>query len=114
MLNNCAGFKRLVINSPTLRSLGVCDDRHMKDLVIQNAPCLERCVRTNLFRTTPVIEVIRAPKLEILGSLAVNFDKLKLGTTVSQVAAAGYLRFDIPCSLHLSFLMPFILAGNGC
>ncbi|XP_047043763.1 F-box/FBD/LRR-repeat protein At3g26920-like [Lolium rigidum] len=96
MLNNCAGFKRLVINSPTLRSLGVCDDRHMKELVIQNAPCLERCVRTNLFRTTPVIEVIRAPKLEILGSLAVNFDKLKLGTTVSQEMG----RCNLKMSMH--------------
>lgn len=95
MLNNCAGFNRLVINSPTLRSLGVCDDHHMEELVIQNAPCLERCVRTNSFRTTPVIEVIRAPKLEILGSLADNFDKLKLGTTISQEMGVCNLKMSM-------------------
>jgi hypothetical protein len=114
LLDNCGGFNRLVINSHTLTSLGVCDAHNMNEMVIQNAPCLERCIRSNLFRTTPVIQVIKAPKLEILGSLTDNIGKLKLGTTVLQVVVAGYLRFDIPCRLHLSFLMPFSLAGKGC
>jgi hypothetical protein len=109
MINSCDGFSRVVINSPTLKSIGVYDDGYMKEIVIENAPCLERFVRSDLRRTTPVIRVIRAPKLEILGSLTDNFDRLKLGTTVSQVAMVGYLRFYIPHSLHLYFLMHFLL-----
>ena len=97
LIDSFDGFSRLVINSPTLRSIGVLDNQgHMEELVIENAPCLERIVRSDLFRRIPVIRVIRAPKLEILGSLTDNFDKLKLGTAVSQVVATGYLRFDIP------------------
>ncbi|XP_044443046.1 putative F-box/FBD/LRR-repeat protein At4g00315 isoform X3 [Triticum aestivum] len=85
LLDSCSGFSRLVINSPTLRSIGVCNDQYGdSEIVIENAPCLERFVRSDSFRTTPVIWVIRAPKLEILGSLTDNFGKLKLGTTVSQ------------------------------
>lgn len=84
LVDNCCGFSRLVINSPTLRNIGVCDDHYMEEIVIEDAPCLERFVRSNLYRTTPVIRVIRAPKLEILGSLTDNFDQLKLGTTISQ------------------------------
>ncbi|XP_073353718.1 putative F-box/LRR-repeat protein At5g02700 [Aegilops tauschii subsp. strangulata] len=101
LLDSCSGFSRLVINSPTLRSIGVCNDQYGdSEIVIENAPCLERFVRSDSFRTTPVIRVIRAPKLEILGSLTDNFGKLKLGTTVSQVAAAGHLILDIPLSMH--------------
>ncbi|XP_047043764.1 F-box/FBD/LRR-repeat protein At1g51370-like [Lolium rigidum] len=94
LLDGCDVFGRLVINSPTLRNLGVCNVDYMKEIVIQNAPCLERCVRYNLShaRTVPVIQVIRAPKLEILGSLTDNFDKLKLGTRVSQEMVVGNLK----------------------
>uniref|UniRef100_N1R192 Putative F-box/LRR-repeat protein n=1 Tax=Aegilops tauschii TaxID=37682 RepID=N1R192_AEGTA len=92
LLDSCSGFSRLVINSPTLRSIGVCNDQYGdSEIVIENAPCLERFVRSDSFRTTPVIRVIRAPKLEILGSLTDNFGKLKLGTTVSQEMVAGNL-----------------------
>lgn len=107
LLDSCGGFNRLVINSLTLRSIGVCEYHQYdpSEIVIANAPCLERFVRSDLFRTkpviqfppkTPVIRIIWAPKLEILGSLTDNnFDKVNLGTTVSQVAI-GHLIFDIP------------------
>ncbi|XP_037430462.1 F-box/FBD/LRR-repeat protein At1g16930-like isoform X1 [Triticum dicoccoides] len=91
LLDSCDGFRRLVINSQTLRSIGVCNDMgSMSEIVIENAPCLERFVRSDLFRRTsplrraPVFRVISAPKLAILGSLTDNVDKLKLGTRVSQ------------------------------
>uniref|UniRef100_A0ACD5TA52 Uncharacterized protein n=1 Tax=Avena sativa TaxID=4498 RepID=A0ACD5TA52_AVESA len=104
LINSCDGFSRLVINSPTLRSIGVLDVQgQMKEIVIENAPCLERFVRSDLFRIKPVIRIIHAPKLEILGSLPDNFDKLSLGTVISQVKVAGNLEMLMPTVkvLHL-------------
>jgi hypothetical protein len=98
LIDNCIGVKRLVINSLTLRSIAVCDDGlmaklfdfievdHMDEIVIDNAPCLERFIRSFQFEPTPIIRVIRAPKLEILGPLTDDVAKFKLGTAVSEVA----------------------------
>ncbi|CAM0955902.1 unnamed protein product [Alopecurus aequalis] len=116
LIDSFDGFSRLVINSPTLRSIGVCDDQgYMKEIVIENAPCLERFVRSDVFRRIPVIRVIRAPKLEILGSLTDSFDKLKLGIAVSQVMVAGNVEMLMQSVkvLHLTSCGPNLDAVLG-
>jgi hypothetical protein len=57
----------LRVSSPTLRSIGASSSPHkMEELVIEDAPCLERILLPyHLDRLT--IRVVRAPKLEILG-----------------------------------------------
>ncbi|XP_047078810.1 FBD-associated F-box protein At5g60610-like [Lolium rigidum] len=57
----------LRLSSPTLRSIGASSSPHkMEELVIEDAPCLERILLPyHLDRLT--IRVVRAPKLEILG-----------------------------------------------
>jgi hypothetical protein len=98
LIDNCTGLRRLVINSQTLRSIAVCDDGlmakhfdfikvdHMDEIVIEDAPRLERLIRSLQFEPTPIIRVIRAPKLEILGPMTDYIAKFKLETTFSEVA----------------------------
>jgi hypothetical protein len=98
LIDNCTGLRRLVINSQTLRSIAVCDDGlmakhfdfikvdHMDEIVIEDAPRLERLIRSLQFEPTPIIRVIRAPKLEILGPMTDDIAKFKLETTFSEVA----------------------------
>ncbi|KAG0542662.1 hypothetical protein BDA96_02G124200 [Sorghum bicolor] len=101
-LDKNVGVGCLRINSPTLRSIGIRDYCYsrvvenrikLRDLIIEDAPCLERLLP--LYRGDPwgvdgliTIRVVRAPKLEILGLLSCAITKLELGTTVFQVAAA--------------------------
>lgn len=76
LLSWCKGFSRVLINSPTRRSIGVCVDG-LDELVIENAPRLERLIRFDSdFYGTPLIRIISAPKREILGSLGGDFAKL--------------------------------------
>lgn len=120
LIDNCFGVKRLVINSPTLRSIAVCDDglmaklfeffdaEHIDEIVIEDAPCLERFIRSFQFEPTPIIRVIGAPKLEILGPLVDDFAKFKIGTTVSQEMVDGSLNTSMPSVkvLHLLSIGP--------
>ncbi|XBJ20617.1 hypothetical protein VPH35_011414 [Triticum aestivum] len=87
-------FDRLCIISPTLRSIsctciGWESDVTSPELVIEDAPSLERLVITLHQDRGPVtIRVIRAPKLEILGSLSEGISTLHIGTTVFQKMVA--------------------------
>uniref|UniRef100_A0ACD5Y8S7 Uncharacterized protein n=1 Tax=Avena sativa TaxID=4498 RepID=A0ACD5Y8S7_AVESA len=127
LIDNCIGIRRLVINSPSLRSIAVCDDGlmarlfdfvkvdHMDEIVIEEAPSLVRFIRSFQFQPTPIIHVIRAPKLEILGPLTDDFAKLKLGTTVSQEMVDGSLNTSMHSVkvLHLNSVGPNLGAVVG-
>ncbi|CAN6212931.1 unnamed protein product [Urochloa humidicola] len=89
------GFPRLQILSTSLRSIGVScsrwgDDR-LKQLIVEDAPCLERLL---FFQASYmayqdseiVISVISAPILKILGGLSMKIPRLQLGTTTFQGA----------------------------
>jgi hypothetical protein len=87
------GFGRLCINSPTLRSISFYALRSkgaitFQELVIEDAPCLERLLPIFPEDGPVTISVIRAPKLQILGFLSQGISTLHLGTMVFQVAAA--------------------------
>ncbi|XP_047044808.1 putative F-box/FBD/LRR-repeat protein At5g44950 [Lolium rigidum] len=107
LIDNCTGLRRLVINSQTLRSIAVCDDG-MDEIVIEDAPRLERLIRSLQFEPTPIIRVIRAPKLEILGPLTDDFAKFKLETTAPEEMTDGNLNTTMRSVkvLHLNSVGP--------
>jgi hypothetical protein len=84
-------FSRLCISSPTLMSISFYALRSkgaitFKELVIRDAPSLERLLPIFPEEGPATIRVIRAPKLEILGFLSKGISTLRLGTMVFQVA----------------------------
>ncbi|VAH10257.1 FBD-associated F-box protein At4g10400-like [Triticum dicoccoides] len=83
------GFGRLCIRSPTLRSIGFYAPRTQgvttfQELVIEDAPCLDRLLPIYPDDGPVTIRVIRAPKLQILGFLSEGISTLQFGTTVFQ------------------------------
>uniref|UniRef100_A0A452XQP4 Uncharacterized protein n=1 Tax=Aegilops tauschii subsp. strangulata TaxID=200361 RepID=A0A452XQP4_AEGTS len=93
-LKKNSGFRRLCISSQTLKSVGFCNNWVRKsvpwqELVIEDAPCLERLLPLQPQVGPRSIRVISAPKLNILGALSESITELQLGTTVFQVAAAS-------------------------
>ncbi|XBJ12690.1 FBD-associated F-box protein At4g10400-like [Aegilops tauschii subsp. strangulata] len=83
------GFGRLCIRSPTLRSIGFYAPRTQgvttfRELVIEDAPCLDRLLPVYPDDGPATIRVIRAPKLQILGFLSEGISTLQFGTTVFQ------------------------------
>ncbi|KAF8690696.1 hypothetical protein HU200_041071 [Digitaria exilis] len=91
-LRYIVGIGRLHISSQTLRSIGVStawsdsDTNPIKfqELVIKDAPCLERLIPLDHGLVPATIRVMHAPKLEIVGMLSVGISNLVLGTTVFQ------------------------------
>ncbi|XP_066398496.1 F-box/LRR-repeat protein At1g55660-like [Miscanthus floridulus] len=80
--NGC--FRRLQIVSSSLRSIGVRSGDYgnkLRELVIEDAPCLERLL---YFGGDVNISVISAPRLAILGNLFEGFPRLQFGATVFQ------------------------------
>lgn len=77
-------FGRLSINSLTLRSINLHAIHSKCELVIENAPNLERLLPDFPNNRPMIIRVIRAPKLEILGFLSEGIPTLHLGTTIFQ------------------------------
>jgi hypothetical protein len=112
----CNRFGRLCISSRTLRSIKLYACRTKgAELVIEDAPCLERLLPNCPNDGPATIRVIHAPKLRILGFLSEGISTLHLGSTVFQVASttiehstfryAGYWSH-----LHLICFPP----ENGC
>ncbi|CAO2186965.1 unnamed protein product [Urochloa humidicola] len=71
MLYYSFGYPHLQINSLTLRSLGVTNGLkgpmcHIEEIIIDNAPLLERLILNN---DNMQVRVIQAPKLKIMGYL---------------------------------------------
>lgn len=95
VLDGNVGCRRVRINSQTLRSLGVADREgvpgkdwgKLEELVIEDAPLLERLIPYSVNDDAMVIKVIRAPKLKALGYLDNGITRLELGTMVFQVAS---------------------------
>ncbi|CAN6171668.1 unnamed protein product [Urochloa humidicola] len=83
------GYRRLRISSATLRSLGVSDAWNYKvgnleEVIIEDAPQLERIIPRPPKRDDLVIRIIHAPKLKTLGYLSNRISTLVLGTMVFQ------------------------------
>jgi hypothetical protein len=81
-------FGRLCIRSPTLRSIRLDapgSQGAIQELVIEDAPSLQRLLPTYSRYGPIAIRVIRAPKWEILGFLSECISTLQLGTPVFQV-----------------------------
>ncbi|XP_051188520.1 FBD-associated F-box protein At3g52670 [Lolium perenne] len=83
------GIARLCICSQTLKSLGFCADRRnrgvfLQELVIEDAPLLERLLPLDPKYGPPTIWIISAPKLKILGMLSEDIAELHFGTMVFQ------------------------------
>ncbi|BAF21297.1 F-box/LRR-repeat protein 13 [Oryza sativa Japonica Group] len=96
------GIRRLRINSPFLRSLGFSAsswegyrDANFQEVVIEDAPCLERLMPLYPNHGPATIRVIAAPKLEVLGVLSDGISQLHLGTTFFQKMIAVNLTTSI-------------------
>ncbi|KAJ1288900.1 hypothetical protein BS78_02G123600 [Paspalum vaginatum] len=92
-LDGNVGVGCLRISSPTLRSIGfrvscywdrVQNPTLLQELVIENAPSLQRLQHYDREIGLVTIRVMQAPILEILGILSPSISKLVLGTTVFQ------------------------------
>lgn len=94
LLQHNIGIVRLRISSSTLRSIGFSGTYKGKDaaifqeLVIEDAPCLERLLPLHPDDGPRTIQVIRAPKLQVLGLLSDGISKLHIGTSIFQDMAA--------------------------
>ncbi|TVU11485.1 hypothetical protein EJB05_45073, partial [Eragrostis curvula] len=90
MLSHDIGCSGIRIASATLRSIGVSpgfDGIPLQQLIIEDAPCLERLILCGTgygWHTKMVISVISAPNLCILGQLTADHPILNFGTTTFQ------------------------------
>ncbi|KAM3404864.1 hypothetical protein ACQJBY_007764 [Aegilops geniculata] len=96
-LKENSGIARLCISSRTLKSLGFCvDSRYggvfLQELVIEDAPCLERLLALDPKGGPATIRIICAPKLEILGMLSEDISEFHLGSTIFQKMIAASLK----------------------
>uniref|UniRef100_A0ACD5TC05 Uncharacterized protein n=1 Tax=Avena sativa TaxID=4498 RepID=A0ACD5TC05_AVESA len=84
----------LRVSSPTLRSIGFRDSSSVKaELVIEDAPCLERLLLPYCEQDDCVtIQLIRAPKLEILGPYLPALSKLLVSQEISVASLADSVR----------------------
>ena len=99
VLEEIVGSHRLRISSPTLRTFSFRSpwDKQLgpdsstvkvQELIIDDAPCLERLLLPYPEYGPATVRVVRAPKLENLGYLSKGTSHLQIGTIVFQVLAA--------------------------
>ncbi|KAM3297851.1 hypothetical protein ACQJBY_039688 [Aegilops geniculata] len=93
LLEDNVGFARLRISSRTLRSIGFSASYTkgavlFQELVIEDAPCLERLLPLYPDGGPATVRIIRAPKLQVLGFLSNGISTLHVGTTVFQYMTA--------------------------
>ncbi|CAL5091927.1 unnamed protein product [Urochloa decumbens] len=120
LLNN-KGFSQVRIVSFSLRSIGVSSrcvgidkPRLLQQLVVEDAPCLERLL---LFPGFDIgVSVISAPRLSALGELHGNYTMLQFGTTAAlQIRNVGdksewYENYQEPTSTFDIRLRKIVLA----
>uniref|UniRef100_A0ACD5WQF8 Uncharacterized protein n=2 Tax=Avena sativa TaxID=4498 RepID=A0ACD5WQF8_AVESA len=109
VLKENLGIRRLCIRSQTLKCLGFCAGFHggdtvLQELVIEDAPCLERLLPLEPESGPAVIPVISAPKLKILGMLSEDIAELQFGSTVFQVVAPAFIHCAFSTIHRLLFL----------
>ncbi|XP_051228427.1 F-box/FBD/LRR-repeat protein At5g44980 isoform X1 [Lolium perenne] len=88
-LRDNLGIVRLCISSQTLKSLGFSANSRNKcvllqELVVEDAPSLERLLPLDPKYGPATIRIISAPKLKILGILSEDISELQFGNTVFQ------------------------------
>ncbi|KAK1696674.1 hypothetical protein QYE76_013371 [Lolium multiflorum] len=91
------GISGLCISSQTLRSFAFHRDygQNILQLVIKDAPSLERLLPLYPCTGRVAIQVICAPKLEILGLLSEGISKVQFGTTIFEKMIAVSLTTKI-------------------
>ncbi|XP_015694604.2 uncharacterized protein LOC102706583 [Oryza brachyantha] len=82
-LEDSRRFNAVRIASPTLRSVGFSVAAET-ELVIEDAPCLERLMLLDPYSGPKIVKVIRAPQLKVLGYLSNKITKLDLGPVIIQ------------------------------
>ncbi|CAL4957432.1 unnamed protein product [Urochloa decumbens] len=86
MLNYSFGFRQFKVNSLKLKRLEMyfswSDTDRLQELIIENAPCLERLHHRGPYEDKIQISILSAPKLKILGLLNGHIFRLKLGTSI--------------------------------
>jgi hypothetical protein len=74
-----------------------------KELVIEDAPCLERLIPFGAHAGPRTIRVLAAPKLTVLGYLSWNISEIVLGTIIIKVEQVFFLlqlgQFCLHCGL---------------
>ncbi|TVU07190.1 hypothetical protein EJB05_47234, partial [Eragrostis curvula] len=112
LILDCNGFHQICLRSPSIRSIGVRSrflsmrfqpDIILQELVIMDAPCLER-----LFTYPPqgptIIRVTRAPKLQVLGCLSDAISKLEIGGMIFKEMIPTVLNASM-CTLKVLVLL---------
>ncbi|CAL5091924.1 unnamed protein product [Urochloa decumbens] len=114
LLEGSRGFSRVKIMSPSLRSIGVsCSsswserDIRLQQLVIEDAPCLERLLFVEAFGEID-ISIVSAPRLSVLGELVGDCHIIRFGTTALQGSSVDSLAAVVPGVrvLALSYVKP--------
>ncbi|CAL4977057.1 unnamed protein product [Urochloa decumbens] len=86
MLFYSSGFSQFRINSLKLKHVEMNFRRsnadRLHELIVENAPCLERLYHRGQRDEEMHISIVSAPKLKILGRLTDHISRLELGTTV--------------------------------
>jgi hypothetical protein len=95
MFLHSSGFRRFRINSLKLKHVHMyfctSDADRLQELIVENAPCLERLDHRGPYEDNVHISIISAPKLKILGRLTVKISKLELGTTIFKVPTSFFI-----------------------
>ncbi|CAO2193105.1 unnamed protein product, partial [Urochloa humidicola] len=114
ILNYSYGFYQLIINSPKLKRVEMYFGRseeeiRLDEIIVVNAPCLERLHHRGPYEDSMEISIISAPKLKVLGRITESISKLELCTTVfnglHDVRVATVMRTVKVLSLRLEYLV---------
>ncbi|KAM0825052.1 hypothetical protein ACQ4PT_069814 [Festuca glaucescens] len=94
LISYCSGFRRITINSVSLRSIGVraqcrwACERKFEELIIENAPSLEKLLHLD-WSSGLDMSVVFAPKLETLHCSSEPYNKILFGSTVIESFKTG-------------------------
>uniref|UniRef100_A0A0E0LJE2 Uncharacterized protein n=1 Tax=Oryza punctata TaxID=4537 RepID=A0A0E0LJE2_ORYPU len=101
-VNYTVGLRHLHVRSASLRSIcvgtthGLNQEVVFQEVVVEDAPLLERLMPTLLYDGPPSIRVISAPRLDILGILPSFISSLEIGTVVIQEKPPFSVAVSVP------------------